>query len=307
MRAGDWVTVRHFSDIAESLGQDSCLGGVQFLPEMAGYTGRSFRIRRFANKLCGQTDEGAAIYGMDDAVILDVARCGGESHGGCQMGCELLWHKSWLTPGKVAVIDGMPLSSDPVVKLGLAKLESSCFCSTDGSEGKRYRCQSTSIRPHLRPLPPIRLSQYYVDVFRNPRGFSRFLRFLRSLVLRKSGLLRQICGDQTRTPSEDLGVQIGERVQVKSVAAIQQTLDRRGCNRGLWFDTPAMAPYCGKTMLVSRRIVRMIDERSGELIELKQPAIVLAEAACDGLHRRFCSRGSLLFWREVWLERVPAE
>ncbi|MEM8732880.1 MAG: hypothetical protein AAGG44_01565 [Planctomycetota bacterium] len=314
-RAGDWVTVRQYSEIAESLDPDSCYRGIQFMPKMLAYTGHSFRLRRFANKLCAQTDDGIAIYGLDDAVILDVPRCGGEDHGGCQMGCELLWHTSWLTPGKqsqseeasqCARLETPATLKMPVVDVKarlLSRLESACFQNAEGSNSASYRCQATSIRKQLHPLPPTRISQYYVDVFQNPNGVSRFLQFAKSLLLRKLGVLRDLYCDQKRTPSGNLGIQVGERVRVKSLEGIQTTLDAKGCNRGLWFDTPAMAPYCGQTMVVSRRITRMIDERTGKLVELKQPAIVLAEAACDGLHRRFCSRGSLLFWREVWLER----
>lgn len=308
LRAGDWVTVRPVADIARSLNDNSCCEGVQFMPNMLPYIGQSFRIRRFANKLCAPTADGAAIYGLDNTVVLDVPRCSGQDHGGCQMGCELLWHTSWLSAGRSSQRFREGTKNLEKKRQLRKQLEQSCTRNPDTVDSKtRYRCQATSVLPKLRPLPPVRLSQYYVDFVQNHNGLSRLYQFARSLVLRKLGVLTDLVGELARTPATDLNLQVGDWVQVKSLSEIQTTLDRKGCNRGLWFDRPAMASYCGRKMFVSRRISRMLNEQNGEMMELQQPAIVLSEAACNGLHRRFCTRGSLLYWREIWLERVAED
>jgi hypothetical protein len=43
---------------------------------------------------------------------------------------------------------------------------------------------------------------------------------------------------------------------------------------------------------------------------MKTPAIILEGAICRGRysnHRMFCPRAIYSWWREIWLERVPAE
>jgi len=115
-----------------------------------------------------------------------------------------------------------------------------------------------------------------------------------------------VAGPCKKTPVDSLNLKVGDKVKVKSFETILETLDGGGCNRGLWFDPAEMKPFCGKTLTVTRRIDRIIHEGSGELLEMKVPSVVLNETQCSGLHRRFCSRAMLHFWREVWLERADS-
>jgi hypothetical protein len=46
------------------------------------------------------------------------------------------------------------------------------------------------------------------------------------------------------------------------------------------------------------------------MIRFRRGVVTLRDVTCSGLcypTRMFCPRGSLPFWREGWLERVPGE
>ena len=85
-------------------------------------------------------------------------------------------------------------------------------------------------------------------------------------------------------------------------------LDRRNRNRGLVFDGE-MVPYCGREFVVRERVTRLIDERTGKMIDLPRDCIMLEGVICSGhlsRERLFCPRSIPPYWREIWLERVAA-
>src|SRR5262249_38856375 len=119
--------------------------------------------------------------------------------------------------------------------------------------------------------------------------------------------LRGAGAKSTRTPTLDL--QPGEWVRIKSAEEIQATLNDQGKNRGLWFDRE-MLRLCGQVFRVSHRIDRLVDERTGEMIELSSDCIALEGSTCSGeysLGRWFCPRAIYPYWREGWLERVESK
>jgi len=62
--------------------------------------------------------------------------------------------------------------------------------------------------------------------------------------------------------------------------------------------------YCGRQARVLQRVERTIDERTGKLLRIKRPCIVLEDVTCRGAYHRCCPRADYLYWREIWLERV---
>ena len=78
-------------------------------------------------------------------------------------------------------------------------------------------------------------------------------------------------------------------------------------NRGLHFDVE-MVPFCATgTERVLKRVERIVDEKTGLLIELPNPCLILDGVTCSGMlssSRMFCPRNIYPFWREVWLKRV---
>ena len=93
---------------------------------------------------------------------------------------------------------------------------------------------------------------------------------------------------------------------VRSRHEIEQTLDATARHRGLAY-TAEMIPACGKRFRVNERIERLIDERNGRMLELKNDCITLENFICKGDHTRgawFCPREAYPSWREAWLKRV---
>jgi len=110
------------------------------------------------------------------------------------------------------------------------------------------------------------------------------------------------------TPTGTLNLQPGDWVRVKSHKEILATVDRYNRNRGMGF-VADQVPYCGRTFRVAKRINQIIDERSGRMTKMKTPAVVLEGAVCEGRYTEFClfcPRSTFPYWREIWLERVPA-
>jgi hypothetical protein len=70
-----------------------------------------------------------------------------------------------------------------------------------------------------------------------------------------------------------------------------------------------MIPYCGKTFRVTQRVRKIINEKTGQLVELKNSCLVLDGADCHGRYSRplNCPRACPPYWREIWLERVDAQ
>ncbi len=114
-----------------------------------------------------------------------------------------------------------------------------------------------------------------------------------------------LSGENKTTPTEVLGLQPGEWVEVKSAPKIVATVDRRGRNRGLQFSGEMLA-FCGKCLRVRNSLSRMILESVGEIREVKN-TVILDGATCAGsLVFGGCSREVFPYWREAWLRRVSS-
>jgi hypothetical protein len=112
-----------------------------------------------------------------------------------------------------------------------------------------------------------------------------------------------IDGQLEKTPMEALELQPGELVEVRSKPEILATLDVWHRNRGLLFDVE-MVRYCGGIYRVLRRVHRIIDERTGKMIQMKNPCIILEGVSCRSDYHRLCPRAIHHYWRENWLKRV---
>lgn len=104
-----------------------------------------------------------------------------------------------------------------------------------------------------------------------------------------------------------LNLRAGERVRVKTLEEIYQTLDEQERYEGCTFTSP-MVPHCGKEYVVLNRIERFFDERSGKLLRGKN-MVILEQSHCrpspDSMSAYAgCDRRCYLFWKEAWLERV---
>src|SRR5882757_2491663 len=95
-------------------------------------------------------------------------------------------------------------------------------------------------------------------------------------------------------------------VRVKPYEEILATLDADNKNRGLYFDAEAV-PFCGHTYRVLSRVTKILDERTGRMVNMKTPSLILEGVYCQARYsdcRMFCPRAIYSYWREIWLERV---
>jgi hypothetical protein len=71
-----------------------------------------------------------------------------------------------------------------------------------------------------------------------------------------------------------------------------------------------MLPFCEGTYRVRQRVNRFIDDRNGQMIELKSDCVTLDGVVCSGERssaRWFCPRAIYPYWRETWLQRAGVE
>jgi hypothetical protein len=112
-----------------------------------------------------------------------------------------------------------------------------------------------------------------------------------------------VAGRLEKTHVEMLDLQPAELVRVRSKEEIIATLDKNNRNRGLLFDSE-MLPYCGGIYRVLRRVNHIIDEKTGKMMDMKYPCIVLEGVFCRSDYHRLCPKAIYSYWRENWLIRV---
>ncbi|MEV4216871.1 MULTISPECIES: hypothetical protein [unclassified Nonomuraea] len=312
LRVGDLVEVRGQAEILATLDERGELESLPFMPEMLRFCGQRMTVHKVAHKLC-DTISRSGMRRMERAVHLKAARCDGGEHGGCQTACSLYWKEAWLR--KVDPDEPQPIAEPSPELLPLLRLNTR-------KGGGAYSCQATEL---LRAAPaclPFRdAGQYVADVRSGNASPSRVARtFLvglfnrlqeaskkvlpRRLWFRRGlrwGFVEGRAGDVT--PTAKLDLKPGELVRIKTKDQILDTLNGDLLNRGLGFEEE-MARYCGRTARVRARVERCLDERTGEMLIMKTPSIILDDLVCEGVYNANCPREFVPFWREIWLERV---
>jgi len=328
LRVGDLVEVLSAAEILATLDENGELENLPFMPEMLQFCGRRMTVHKAAHKLCDYISgvDGTGLCWMNTAVHLTGARCGGQAHGGCQTACSLYWKEAWLRRVAPDDFGRAEQSADTdVTKADVSILERATRKEADADGTERFSCQATEM---LRAAPGrIRfwhLDQYVADLktrnvglFTLVRGIlfhlfnvyqDRSRRILPHWLQIKGGLAWGFVKGRAvgRTPTARLDLQVGEVVRIKSKDEITPTLDSKRLNRGMGFDEE-MARYCGRTARVIGRVERCIDDRTGRLLTMKNPCIVLEGVVCGGAYHDNCPREFVPFWREIWLERVPTD
>jgi hypothetical protein len=315
LRIGELVEVRSEAEILATLDDKGEFESLPFMPEMRQFCGKRFLVHKRAVKLCDTSSGIGGIHRMENAVHLAGVRCDGQAHGGCQAGCLVYWKEAWL---KRVNADGQqPLGEE---RLSTGFTVEQLMAATRKDED-RFSCQATELlRAAPGRIPPWDVRQYVLDVtsgnvsllaaiscvivgvVNEYQDFSR--RFLpRWLRIRGGKRFPLVDGTLQKTPHATLDLQPGELVRVKSKEEIVATLDTKNRNRGMSFDSE-MLKYCGRQFRVLRRVNRIINEATGEMMVLKNPCIILEGVICTSDYHRLCPRGIYPYWREIWLERV---
>jgi hypothetical protein len=330
LKVGDWVEIRSKEEILRTLDADGRLDGMPFMPEMFQMCGTKFQVYKRAHKTC---DTVFPVRGrrVSRAVHLET-RCDGSAHGGCQAGCLLFWKEAWLKPANKQ--NDAPALSMPSVACTEQDVRARTQVSAKDGE-PRYVCQATQLPYATTTLKWWDVRQYVEDYWSgNVTFWQVFSGLVYSIYYNVSetrigiGPLMRWFYDQFHslwrgtafpqhkgtipvgeaTPTADLNLQSGELVRVKSHREILRTLTTDGRNRGMRWDAE-LVPYCGGTYRVLRRVHRIIDEKTGKMLEMKSPCIVLDSVFCRSRYsacRMFCPRSIFSYWREIWLERVSA-
>lgn len=110
-----------------------------------------------------------------------------------------------------------------------------------------------------------------------------------------------------RGPTEVADLRRGDRVRVRSAAAIAATLDDHADTEQLPF-MPEMLPMCGQTFTVQARVSKTCDTiNSIGCTRQMEKSVHLVGARCDGSAHGGCQAGCLLFFKDAWLEPVGDE
>jgi hypothetical protein len=332
LRAGELVEVRSAEEIFATLDERGALEGLPFMPEMLASCGRRFRVFRRAHKTC-DTIHKTGGRRMDDTVHLEDSRCDGAAHGGCQATCLVFWKEAWLRrveplPLWRRIRWPRPVRPLPARGASEAQVRAAVSLPPDPADGAaRFSCQATRLFEASRPLAWWDARQYVEDVTSGNWSVGTIVGGLLfrltsklmaikgyRLVLGTYDWVQRLRGGRPypliqgrlqRTPSVDLGIGPGALVRVRAREEIVATLDQRNKNRGMLFD-PEMTPFCGGEYRVQKSVDRIVDERTGKLIPLKD-CLILDGVFCRAIysqHKIGCPRAIPPYWRQQWLEPV---
>jgi hypothetical protein len=336
--AGELVEVRSREEILSTLDPNGRLKAMPFMPEMLQYCGKRFRVYKRADKTCDNI-QAWSLRRVKNAVHLAGVRCDGASHGQCDAGCLLFWNEAWLKKVEPNFLNASQISDPPSSLLQAPREAAGSLLCTEqrlfesvlqpdplAPGNTLYNCQATELREFTSHLYWWDLRQYLRDIrsgnLRRSIDASKSGHFLetvlsvveviRALVItifnklqgvRGGAQYPYIEGSLNATPNLELNLQAGEFVQVRSKDEILATLDQKNKNRGLLFDSE-MIRYCGGTFRVLKRVNQIVDERTGKMMRMKSPCIVLEGVACVSEYHRWCPRAIYHYWREAWLQRV---
>jgi hypothetical protein len=321
LRAGDVVEVRSAAEILPTLDENGELESLPFMPEMLRYCGQRLTVYKVASKAC-DTLTRSGMRRMENAVHLTGVRCDGGGHGGCQAACLIYWKHAWLRKVDPAApaSPAAPAAAAEAHLFPLLTAASRGPAAADGAEV--YRCQATELlRAAPLQLPLRNLGQFVADVRSGNAGVWWTVRaFLVMLYNRMQGVSNRHLPGWLRirggrhwgfprgrasgtTPTGSTDLRPGDTVRIKAKPEIEQTLNSDLLNRGMGFDSE-MARFCGRTGRVARRVDQIVDERTGRMLRMKNPCIVLEDVVCEGAHNLNCPRAITPYWREIWLEKL---
>jgi len=332
LKAGDWVVVKSKEEILRTLDKNGQLDRMPFMPEMLQYAGQRLQVSKRAHKTCDPMNTGLGIRALPATVHIGDLRCDGSAHAGCQAGCLLYFKEAWLEH------DGVTRPATPAAA-GQGCTEEDLVRGTIAHDkpvyatGPTYLCQATQVGVATSPMKWYALSQYVEDYTSGNASLGRVFNALvfwvwHNITSSRLGLgagmrwlydrFQKLIGGTPypwrlgevpkgqKTPTLLLDIQEGELVRTKPYREILKTLDREWRNRGLYFDAE-MVPYTERTMKVLRRVTRIIDEKTGEMLIMKNPCLILEGSVCAAKYakcRKLCPRGYYLYWREIWVDRI---
>jgi hypothetical protein len=333
--AGQWVEIRSKEEILRTLDKNGQLEKMPFMPEMLKYAGQRLQVSKRAHKTCDP------VWGLDsrrlpNAVHLGDTRCDGSAHAGCQAGCLFFWKNEWLKP-----VDG-PSAAASAPAPAPAAAGAGCTeddltrgtVSPEPSPEPVYVCQATQVHAATTTIKWWDVRTYIEDLRSGNTSVRRLFNAFAFWVFYGASNLglgfgsalrgsydayQKLIGGSpypwragtvpkgARTPALTLDIQEGDVVKTRAYREILDTLDHNWRNRGLYFDAE-MVPFTGgREFKVLKRVDRIIDEKSGRMLKMKNPCLILDGVVCDARYakcRKLCPRAYYLYWRDIWVEKV---
>jgi hypothetical protein len=308
LRAGELVEILSREEILATLDSRGERDSLPFMPEMEAWCGRQVRVHRRVDKIFDWITE-SGLRRMRDTVILEGLRCDGCYHGGCQADCPALWKEVWLRRAPKKLKRPVTRVTASTVQLDLRQFTTRVDAKTSET---RFVCQLAKLPEATTPTPwkdPQNLLRELLSGNVRPAPFFTFIAiFAFNAVQKRRGaaIFPILAHSQSKiSPHEVLNIQPGELVRIKSKSEIEQTLDVKFKNRGLWFDKE-MTRFCGGEYRVLARVDRQIDERTGKMVMFKTACITLEGVTATGEYFEFAPLDERIYWREIWVERVEA-
>jgi hypothetical protein len=330
LKAGDWVTVRSRAEILATLDKNGQLDRMPFMPEMLEFAGQRLQVSARAHKTCDPIN-GLESRALPATVHIGDLRCNGAAHADCHAGCLFFWKEAWLRRDGEPATPAPPVSAAGCTELDLVR--GTQVQNDTSTDGPTYICQATQVNAATTPLPWYRMSQYLEDLrsgnttlvrminastfwlWHNLAGSSigigSAMRFIYDQWQKLIGgspypWRRGLVPKGKPTPALRLDIQEGDYVHTKPYREILATLDGEWKNRGLYFDAE-MVPYTRKKLKVLKRVSRLIHEKTGKMLELKNPCMILEGSVCEAKFakcRKLCPRRYYLYWRDIWVEKA---
>jgi hypothetical protein len=315
------VRVRSAAEIFSTLDEKGAYDGLPFMPTMLKFCGRTLPVGQRSDVTCAGVGE---VWRMRDTVHLKNVRCDGSAYDGCQAACLMFWKEAWLERVEKGTAAARGPATGELTPDEAAYVEDVLQPATKNPDNpEHYRCQATDIRQAATKLR-LRDVDQFVDGFKSWKAW----KIIKGLPIEVFNLyqawsyrnlpkwLRISSGRQypfmtgphnkgETPPSGQLNLQPGDLVRIKPMKEIVATLDKTNRHRGLSFDGE-LSRFCGKTARVKARINRIIEEQTGEMIEIKSDCIMLEDVYCISDYHRFCTRAIPSYWRELWLEKIES-
>jgi hypothetical protein len=338
-KAGDWVEVRSREEILRTLDGNGCLENMPFMPEMLRHTGKRFQVFKRAHRTCDTVDYVGGLH-LKRAVHLEGLRCDGSAHGDCEAVCLLFWKDAWLkkvdgpggraaTPSSTPAVDTRD-PVDTVLWRGTRKAgeaadnpDPTYVCQATKLLDATVRLRRSDLEPYLEDLASgnVRFGEMLATLAYVPFNFIVGGRYgLRAPLIALYDLFKKLIGGTpypeqrgrvpkgVKTPSRRLDLKPGETVRVRSLPEILETVDEALRNRGMGWHAE-MVRMTGRTFRVAARLEKIVHEKTGKMIHLKNDVVILEDGVCLAQYinncRRFCPRSVYHYFREIWLERVP--
>lgn len=256
------------------------------MPEMMKYCGTNQKIlapvKRIKSEKKGFSDK---LGLLKNVYLLENIFCDGKYHNNCSRKCRILWHKEWFTTEETSNIGNI---RDNQLKI---KNEDAIMC------------QSTSLQNAMMIISAnFHQNVFKLDYLRNTSLVDFVRDALYSVYYLWSSRNLSTKGVLKRTPSLNLGLKVGDKVRVKSFDEIKATLDSKGRNRGLGFQTE-MIKYCGCVFTVSDVMSKAISEYTDD-VKIVNNSVLLDDTYCNGSFHLRCARRCPHIWRDIWLTRA---